>query len=151
MIGPNRLLDSDTLSLLRHGHPIVTARVLACPAAHVFASAVNLEEAISGWYTFLRQAKRVEQVEQAYDELVRTVQFFGRLTLLPYDRFAIAEFEQLKRLKLNVRSSGLKIAAVARVHQAVVVTRNLRDFRRVPNLVCEDWSADPLAGPPAGV
>jgi len=22
----------------------------------------------------------------------------------------------------------------------IVVTRNLRDFRRVPNLVCEDWS-----------
>ena len=151
MTGPNRLLDSDTRTLFRHGHAIVTGRVLAYPAAHVFASAVNLEEAISGWYTFLRQARRVEQVEQAYDQLVRTVQFFSRLPILPYDRRAIAEYERIRRLKLNVRASDLKIAATAKVHRAKVVTRNLRGFQRVPGLDCEDWSddrTDPLAGPP---
>jgi len=34
----------------------------------------------------------------------------------------------------------LSIAAIALEHQAIVVTRNVRDFQRVPNLVVVDWS-----------
>jgi predicted nucleic acid-binding protein len=33
----------------------------------------------------------------------------------------------------------LRIAAIALEQKAPVVSRNLRDFRRVPNLAVEDW------------
>ncbi len=41
---------------------------------------------------------------------------------------------------MNIGGNDLKIAAVALEAGGIVVTRNLRDFRRVPGLVCEDWS-----------
>ena len=64
-----------------------------------------------------------------------------RFPILDFDLPAIARFESLKSMKLNVGPMDLRIAAIALEHGFTVVTRNLRDFRRVPGLVCEDWSA----------
>ena len=50
-------------------------------------------------------------------------------------------YGQLKVMKLGVRAMDLRIAAVALENKAVVVTRNVRDFQRVPNLIVENWAA----------
>ena len=60
--------------------------------------------------------------------------------LAPLTAAAVARFEQLVRLKLNVKRNDLRIAATALELGATVVTRNRRDFARVPGLVIEDWS-----------
>jgi len=53
---------------------------------------------------------------------------------------ALAEFETLVKAKLNVKRNDLRIAAIALELGATVVTRNRRDFGRVPGLLVEDWS-----------
>ena len=60
--------------------------------------------------------------------------------ILPYTESANAAVAQLKALRLNVGLADLRIAAIALEHRAVVVTRNRRDFSRVPGLNIEDWS-----------
>lgn len=57
---------------------------------------------------------------------------------------AQAILQRLRRSKLNVGSQDLRIAALALELDATVATRNLRDFRRVPNLKFVDWSATVL-------
>ena len=47
---------------------------------------------------------------------------------------------KLKSLQLNVRHMDLRIAAIAHDHDAMLVTRNLKDFRDVPSLAVENWS-----------
>jgi tRNA(fMet)-specific endonuclease VapC len=46
----------------------------------------------------------------------------------------------LKRLKLNVSTMDLRIAAITLNAGGILVTRNAHDFQRVPNLAIEDWS-----------
>ncbi len=44
-------------------------------------------------------------------------------------------------MKLNVGKNDLRIAAIALENGAIVVTRNERDFRRVPGLAVENWAS----------
>jgi len=52
---------------------------------------------------------------------------------------AIMRYEALKRMNLNVRKMDLRIASIVLDHHGVLVTRNVRDFQRVPGLLIEDW------------
>ncbi len=49
-------------------------------------------------------------------------------------------YQKLVKQKLNVGKMDLRIAAIALDQNAVVVSRNMRDFQRVPGLVVEDWT-----------
>ena len=63
-----------------------------------------------------------------------------QLPILAFTVPAIQRYRQLTKMKLNVGKNDLRIAAIALEAGATVVTRNLRDFGRVPNLQLEDWS-----------
>ena len=52
----------------------------------------------------------------------------------------IRRYNGLLAMKPNVGRMDLRIAAIALEEDAVVITRNLRDFERVPGLACENWA-----------
>jgi tRNA(fMet)-specific endonuclease VapC len=135
------VLDTDTLSLLQDGNPSVVQRVGQVSPAELAITVISVEEQLTGWYTRLRRRLTHEQQAFVYDELRRTVGFLGRLPILAFTVQAIDRFEQLRRMKLNVASQDLRIAAIALENSAVVVSRNLRDFQRVPGLHVENWAA----------
>jgi tRNA(fMet)-specific endonuclease VapC len=134
------VLDTDTLSLLQEGHADVLARVAACPAEDLAITVISVEEQLSGWYRRLRQAKQPDELAKVYARLTAAVRSLARLPILSFSEAAIHLAKALQASKLNVRKMDLCIAAVALEHQAILVTRNVRDFERVPNLVVEDWS-----------
>ena len=134
------ILDTDTLSLFQAGHPKVCEHIHAVPSEALAITVLNVEEQLSGWYTELRKAKTPGRLAWAYRRLAENVRFLSRLRILDFDEPAIRRYEDLRRMKLNVKRADLQIAAVALHHQATVATANLRDFKRVPGLVVEDWS-----------
>ncbi|MBX9623451.1 MAG: type II toxin-antitoxin system VapC family toxin [Gemmataceae bacterium] len=137
---PLYALDTDTVSLFRDGHPRVVARVAAQPPADVRITAITVDEQVDGWLKYIRQATRPDGIERGYAELVKSVKALAKYPVLPYTPAAIAGYEALLKQKLNVDKNDLRIAAIALEFGAIVVTHNVRDFRRVPNLLIEDWS-----------
>jgi tRNA(fMet)-specific endonuclease VapC len=49
-------------------------------------------------------------------------------------------WEQLRKAKIKIGRMDLRIAAVVLDHKAILVSRNLVDFQKVPGLQIEDWS-----------
>jgi tRNA(fMet)-specific endonuclease VapC len=52
-----------------------------------------------------------------------TIAFFNGLPVLNFIVAAISEYERLKSLKINVGKNDLRIASIALVNNAIVVTR----------------------------
>ena len=134
------VLDTDTLTLLRQSHRKAVDRALAQPNGSVVTSVINVEEQISGWYTAVRRTKSPQLLSETYDRLARTVTFLSQFPILNFSLEGIAKYEELLRLKLGVRANDLRIAAIALVHGATVVTRNVADFNCISDLTVENWS-----------
>src|SRR5436190_12384875 len=134
------LLDTDMLSLHQRNHPQVLAAVTAHATGQLCVSTVTLEEQIGGWSALARSAKTPQAEEHAAMLLAAIVVSWNRLAIVPMTVTARTQFDVLVSAKLNVKHNDLRIAAIAQQLGATVVTRNRRDFARVPRLTIEDWS-----------
>ena len=59
--------------------------------------------------------------------------------IVPFDERAADKFADLRRQRIRIATMDLKIASIALVNDALLVTANLRDFSAVPQLRCENW------------
>lgn len=135
------LLDTDMLSLHQRSQLRVIAAVDSHATDQLCVSTVTLEEQIGGWSALARSAKAPLAREHASMLLASLVVSWNRFAITPMTVSAWARFESLVSAKLNVKRNDLRIAAIAQELEATVVTRNLRDFGRVPGLKIEDWAS----------
>jgi tRNA(fMet)-specific endonuclease VapC len=134
------VLDTDVLSLHQDGHPVVTRNVESHPPQEVALSVISVEEQLTGWYSRLRRTRKRDLLAQLYQRLATNVMALSGLPILSFTEPAILRYEKLQKLKLNVGKNDLRIAAITLENGGILVTRNQRDFQRVPNLTIEDWS-----------
>ncbi len=136
------VLDTDSLTLLEHRHPRVLQRLQAVSPADRAITIISVEEQLSGWYSALRRVARPDDIARTYERFTQAVRSLASLQaqFLSFSLLAIHRFNSLVALKLNIGKMDLRIAAIALEHGAIVVTRNARDFGRVPNLIIEDWT-----------
>ncbi len=134
------LLDTDTFSLFLQNDVSVLGNVVQHLTDHIVISIITVQEIWDGWMTVIHRAKTSDRVSSAYLRLADTLNELRNWSVVTFPESAISSYSALKRLKLNVGSNDLKIAAIAIEIGATVVTRNLRDFTRIPGVVCEPWT-----------
>src|SRR5207302_666472 len=101
---------------------------------------VNYEEQMRGWLARLARAATLDRQVSDYRELKLLLQKYCSVPLVDFGTQAAAEFERLKQAAIRIGSMDLKIAAIALANDAILLTRNLVDFGKVPGLKAKDWS-----------
>lgn len=134
------VLDTDILSLYQQGNVAVRERIAQHQSEDLAVTIITVEEQLSSWYTMRRQVKGREMLALVYQRFTDNVRFLARLQILSFTEEAIDQYEQLRRSKLGVKGSDLRIAAIALSNSASVVTRNRTDFGRIRGLPIEDWA-----------
>lgn len=106
----------------------------------VATTIVSYEEQMRGWTAYIARAKTVAQQVEAYSRLRRQLENYRRIPILDFDDAAAAEFQRLRRSRIRIGTMDLKIAAITLSRDALLLSRNLVDFQKVPGLKVEDWS-----------
>lgn len=137
------LLDTDHLSILVDSRqslfPALAGRMTQSADQHFVACIVSFEEQMQGWLNLIRQRRRVHDQIRPYQQFTLALDFFARWRLLPFDERAADIFVRLRAQKIRIGTQDLKIASIALANDAVVLTANLVDFEKVPDLRVEDW------------
>lgn len=135
------LLDTNILTALHLGHPKVIKAVQRIGNARVAITVVTKVEMLRGRIDFLLKADCADNLRRAQQKLIETEERLNEIELLLFNEDSMAQFENLI-MNSSMRKAGradLLIASIALAHQATVVTRNLKDFQRFPNLKLVNW------------
>lgn len=136
------ILDTDCFSLWQQNHPMMVQRV-EVNAENFAVTIVTVEEVIRGWFNVIRQASAPSQADKlvlAYTKLWDTLDDFKNLNILKFDQKAFTIYTEFPRQIRGIGTQDLRIAAIVLANNAILVTRNYRDFSQVPGLVQEDWT-----------
>lgn len=137
------ILDTDHMSLLQRGGTEgqrIRSRLRSVPLDDVATTVVTYEEQTRGWLARLARMTTLEQQVLNYAEVKKLLRDYCYLAVLDFDTNAASELHKLQSAKIRVGTMDLKIAAIALVQNAVLLTRNTTHFSRVPGLSIEDWS-----------
>lgn len=139
------VMDTDHLSLYERGHPTIRNRILAIRQNafdRLVVTVVSVEEQCAGRLAQIRKATTPQTLTSAYERLKATFVLFSDLEVLDYDIRADDRFRALRKVGLRIGTQDLRIAAIALTHVGILLTRNLQDFEKVPELVVQDWSIE---------
>jgi tRNA(fMet)-specific endonuclease VapC len=101
---------------------------------------VSFHEQVLGCNTHIAQAKTSADIVRGYRMFDRVLSAFAAALVLPFDANAAAVFDSLISQRVRIATMDLRIASIALKQGLTVLTRNTRDFRKVPGLVIEDWT-----------
>jgi tRNA(fMet)-specific endonuclease VapC len=134
------ILDTDHVSLFQRGHPQIVNRLAEVAPKDISTTVITLEEQIRGRFNMIRRAASPSELILAYRNLHITFDSLKTFEILDFSPATSSIYSFLLKQKIKIGTQDLRIAAIALSVNGILVTRNQRDFAKVPNLVLEDWS-----------
>ncbi len=131
------LLDANAvIALFQNQSPPLDQRVRECQVTDIGLSVIVAYELFYGAFKSQRQEHNLQRVEQI------------GFPLVPFDWAAARSAGEIRALLAQegqpIGPYDTLIAGQALSRNLVLVTSNIKEFTRVPKLVCEDWTATDL-------
>ena len=137
------LLDTDHVNVLKYPeHPrfaSLTTQLNTSDDQDIATTVITVEEQMRGWLAWINRSDDVHRQVPAYQELLRLFVFFSRWHVVLFDEQAASEYQGMRAQRIRIGTMDLKIAAIALVHDALLLSANLRDFQQIPNLRVAKW------------
>lgn len=139
------LLDTDHLSIVQREQGDMYARLMdrlkRVRKADVYVSMVSFHEQVLGLHDHVNRAKTAAELERGYAMFASMLKSYCVSNMVGFGQDSIAKFEELRKQKVRISTMDLRIAATALNKGWTLLTRNTRDFAKVPDLKLEDWTA----------
>jgi tRNA(fMet)-specific endonuclease VapC len=137
-----KAFDTDVLVEILDGNADVLARLATIPAREQAVPIVVAEEILRGRLNAVRQAESRKlrvTLPLAYEFLHQSLVALRGVAFLLCTDEADLQFREWRSQGIRVATHDLRIAAICVVHRARLISRNRRDFDRVPGLDVEYW------------
>ena len=137
------IFDTAHLSVLERGGvnaQRLMRRLANVSSTQVAASIISYEEQMRGWLSYIAKVKTVEQQVEPYKQLKQQLTNYCAIPILEFDEQVAQEFQRLRKAYPRLGTMDLKIASIALVNKAVLLTRNSADFGQIAGLSIEDWT-----------
>ncbi|MEE3715239.1 type II toxin-antitoxin system VapC family toxin [Tumidithrix elongata RA019] len=137
------ILDTDHISILDRGG--INAQNLLNRLANihpeeVVVTIISYEEQTRGWLSHIAKVRTLESQVEIYKQPKRQIENYCAIPIVEFDIKAAHEFQRLRKSYPRLGAMDLKIAAIAIVNNAIILTRNISDFGQISNLRIEDWT-----------
>lgn len=127
------LLDTNIVIYVLKRRPAEVLAVFNTNASRMAISSITLSELMYGAEKSQNINRNLEAIEE----------FVSHLDVLPYDAKASQHYGQIKatleRKGEIIGENDIHIAAHAISQGLILVSNNLKEFNRVPNLALENW------------
>lgn len=137
------ILDTDHVSLLLQGNQAIVSKV-AQVYPNLAITIITVQEIFNGWVVKINDRGESANLVNLYTKLWTTQEYFKAVTIINFDNAAytvynnlLKENQQLNKKRLQ---KDLRIASIALSINAIMITRNQKDFSQIPALKLEDWT-----------
>jgi tRNA(fMet)-specific endonuclease VapC len=137
-----KAIDTDLLTEILLGNAAYLGRLATIPVDEQAAPIVAIEEILRGRLNKIRQAeagKRRIAIDRAYQLLEETLAAIRHVKFVSFTTQAEALLKDWRKQKIKGSTHDLRIAASCVANSATLVTRNRRDFEKIPGLSVEFW------------
>ena len=128
-----RLLDSNIWIAISKNEPLATEKLRMFRPSEVATCSIVRAELVFG-------ARKSQRVEANLTGMVKMLESF---VSLPFDDRAADYYGSirayLEKAGTPIGSNDFCIAAIALANDCILVTRNTKEFLRIPGLRIEDW------------
>lgn len=130
------VLDTDALSIIQRGTGprfLELTRLLDSADDDAFVTIISFDEQVHGAFKEVADARASVRI-RGYWRIRDLLNDYCDRPILDYDEDAELIFDQLKGIKGRPATKDLRIASIALANAATLVTANVSDFTRIPEL-----------------